>query len=162
MANCFTRALLLGPSTLEPFILSSGSSNRTSGSESPVHSYNHYSYRLGQTLFGSEVGMASADLGPVDEGFNPLNPINAHFVVRSGSEGSVNQGEISSDHTESINLRGRRDGNGASAQIPDVQIVGVRNPEADNTGIPLRANNREPINRTCYRESTARGPSFRD
>lgn len=116
MANCFSPVhFLSGSSTLEPFILSSGSSNRSSDSESSVQSLNRLKYRLGQTFLEPDVGMSSADMGPVDIGFNPLNPINVAIVTRSGSEGSVNQGELSSDHTDSENLGGGRDGNGASA-----------------------------------------------
>lgn len=46
----------------------------------------------------------------------------------------MNQGELSSDHTESINLGEGRGGYGASAQITDIQIIEVRQPGADNSG----------------------------
>lgn len=45
----------------------------------------------------------------------------------------MNQGEISSDHTESANPSAGRDGDGASVPVPDVQIVEVRQPRADNS-----------------------------
>lgn len=108
---------------LEPFILSLGSSNQVSSSESPLHSYNYYSYRLVQAVFNVEVEMAFADMGPVNEGFVPHNPIDVNLIARTGSEGSVNQGEISSDHTESFNLGEGRDGNGAFAQLPMYKLL---------------------------------------
>lgn len=135
MADCFSPVhFLSGSSILEPFVLSSGSSNRTSSSDSSVYSIHRLRFRLGQTFLDPDVGMASADTGPVDEGLAPFNPIDVNPNSGLESDHSVNQGEISSDHTESTNLGNGGIINSTSAQIPDIQIVEIRNPEADNTG----------------------------
>ena len=150
---------LSGSSILEPFVLSSGSSNRTSSSDSSVRSYHRLRYRLGQTFFDPDVGMASADLGPVDEGFGPLNPIEVDPNARSESEGSVNQGEISSDHTESANPGAQRDGNGASVGPPDVQIVGVHQPRNNNSGSIYEPSTELPPSEPIPRSLTVENPS---
>lgn len=51
--------------------------------------------------------MAFANIGIEEEGMDLANPIVVPPVVHSGSEGSVNQGELSSDRTESVNPGGR-------------------------------------------------------
>lgn len=98
MANCvFTHALLLCSAILEPINISSESSNQTDKSEVAQHSSGYYRYRLSQMVFDPDVGMESVDIGLGSEGLVPLNPIDVHPVAHSGSEGSVNQGELSSD-----------------------------------------------------------------